>query len=255
MNMKMITIDYHDNDRVMVVKLNRGVINALNLEVVNQLAEILQKAKNNDNVHAVVLGSSNNKFFSIGFDIPELYKLTEEDFMVFYQRFNRMCLDLYTLPKPTIAAITGHATAGGCILALCCDYRFIAEGKKLMGLNEIKLGVPVPYPADCVLRSIVGDRNARDIMESGGFYRPEQSLQMGLVDNVLPLENVLAESITKATTMAALPQKAFELIKLNRVETITAQILAHLKEKERLFHTCWYSDYARKQLEEAIEKY
>jgi enoyl-CoA hydratase/carnithine racemase len=253
--MKMITIDYHDHDKVMVVKLNRGVINALNLELVNQLAEILQKAKTSDNVHAVALGSSNNKFFSIGFDIPELYELREEDFMFFYQRFNRMCLDLYTLPKPTIAAITGHATAGGCILALCCDFRFIAEGKKLMGLNEIKLGVPVPYVADCVLRSIVGDRNARDIMVSGDFYRPEQSLQMGLVDGVLPLENVLTESIAKATTMASLPQKAFELIKLNRVETITAQILAHLKEKEHLFHACWYSDYARKQLKEAIGKF
>ncbi|NIO81414.1 MAG: hypothetical protein GTN53_12405 [Candidatus Aminicenantes bacterium] len=253
--MNMITIDYHDNDRVMAVKLNRGVINALNLELVNQLAEILQKAKNNDNVHAVVLGSSNDKFFSIGFDIPELYELTEEDFMFFYHRFNRMCLDLYTLPKPTIAAITGHATAGGCILALCCDYRFIAEGKKLMGLNEIKLGVPVPYLADCILHSIVGARNARDIMESGDFYRPEQSLQMGLVDNVLPLEHVLAESIAKATMMASLPQKAFELIKLNRVETITTQVLAHRKEKERLFYTCWYSDYARKQLKEAIEKF
>jgi enoyl-CoA hydratase/carnithine racemase len=253
--MKMINIDYHDNDRVMVVKLNRGVINALNLELVNRLTEILQKAKNNDRVRALVLGSSNDKFFSIGFDIPELYELAEKDFMLFYHRFNRMCLDLYTLPKTTTAAITGHATAGGCILALCCDYRFIAEGKKLMGLNEIKLGVPVPYLADCILRSIVGTRNARDIMESGDFYRPEQSLQMGLVDNVLPLEHVLTESIAKAAMMAPLPQNAFELIKLNRVKTITAQALPQLKEKERLFQACWYSDCARKQLKGAIEKF
>jgi enoyl-CoA hydratase/carnithine racemase len=239
----------------MVAKLNRGVINALNLELINQLAEVLQRAKNNDNVRAFVLAGSNNKFFSIGFDIPELYELTEGDFMFFYQRFNRLCLDLYTLPKTTTAAITGHATAGGCILALCCDYRFIAGGKKLMGLNEIKLGVPVPYLADRVLHSIVGTRNARDIMESGDFYRPEQSLQMGLVDNVLPLEHVLTDSIAKAAAMASLPQKAFEVIKLNRVEPITAQVLLHQKEKERLFNACWYSDYARNQLKEAIEKF
>lgn len=76
-------------------------------------------------------------------------------------------LALYTLPKPVVAAITGHAIAGGCILALCCDYRFISEGRKLMGLNEVKLGVPVPYLADRVLHALVGTRYAREIIESG----------------------------------------------------------------------------------------
>ncbi len=251
--MKMITIDYHDN--VMVAKLNRGVTNALNLELVNQLNETLQKAKNDPDVHGFVLGSSNEKFFAIGFDIPQLFELEEEDFMVFYRGFNRMYLDLYTLPMPTVAAITGYATAGGCILALCCDYRLIAEGRKLMGLNEIKLGVPVPYLADCILRSIVGVSNARDIMESGDFYPPEQSLRMGMVDRVLPMEQVLSQAIEKAKLIGSLPQKAFELIKQNRVETVTARALAHREEKEQLFKQCWYSDQARKQLKEAIEKF
>ena len=109
--------------------------------------------------------------------------------------FNQVCMELYTMPKPTVAAVTGHAIAGGCILALCCDYRFAAEGRKLMGLNEIRLGVPVPYLADCVLRQIVGARNAREIMETGEFYLPEQSLQIGMIDRVLPLEKVVADSI------------------------------------------------------------
>lgn len=155
--MKLIRREYRD--RVAILKLNRGIINALNLQLVNQLAENLQKVRDDSDVHSLVLCSSNEKFFSIGFDIPELFKLTRKDFRVFYQAFNRVCMDLYTLPKPTIAAITGHAIAGGCILALCCDYRFIAEGRKLMGLNEIKLGIPVPYPGDCILRHVAGTRN------------------------------------------------------------------------------------------------
>ena len=124
-----------------------------------------------------------------------------------------------------------------------------------MGLNEIKLGVPVPYLADCILRSIVGVPNAREIMESGDFYPPEQSLQMGMVDQAWLVEQVLPQAIQKAKLIGSLPQKAFELMKQNRVETVTAQVLAHRAEKEKLFKQCWYSDQARKQLKEAIEKF
>jgi len=250
---ELIRIEYHG--KAAVLKLNRGVTNALNLQLVSQLAENLQKVRDNSDVHSLVLGSSNEKFFSIGFDIPELFKLTRKDFRVFYQTFNRVCMDLYTLPKPTIAAITGHAIAGGCVLALCCDYRFIAEGRKLMGLNEIKLGIPVPYPGDCILRHVVGTRNAREISGTGEFYRPEELLQIGMVDQVLSLKQVLPKSIEKAKLLGALPHAAFGMIKRNRVEIVEAQVLTNLAEKEQFFIECWYSDEARERLKEAIKKF
>ncbi|MFQ6087884.1 MAG: enoyl-CoA hydratase/isomerase family protein [Candidatus Methanofastidiosia archaeon] len=251
--MKMIHIECHD--KVRIVKLNHGITNALNLQLVNELAETLQRLKHDSDVHSLVLGSSNEKFFSIGFDIPELFELVKKDFRLFYQTFNSLCLDLYALPKPTIAAIMGHAIAGGCILTLCCDYRFIAEGRKLMGLNEIKLGVPLPYPADCMLRQIVGTRNACKILYTGDFYQPEELLQIGMVDQVLPLEQVLSKSIEKAKLLGAFPQEAFRMIKHNRVEMVEAQVLSHLKEKEEFFLKCWYSYEARERLREAIKKF
>jgi len=250
---KFIHVEHQD--KVAILKLNRGITNALNLQLVNQLAENLQEVRDNSDVHSLVLGSSNKKFFSIGFDIPELFELSMKDFKVFYQAFNRVCMDLYTLPKPTIAAITGQATAGGCILALCCDYRFIAQGRKLIGLNEVKLGVPVPYPGDCVLRHLVGSRNALEIMECGEFYDPEESLQLGMVDQVLPLEQVLPRSIEKAKLLGALPQKAFGMIKCNRVEVVKTQVQKHLLQKEQLFINCWYSDEARERLNDALNKF
>jgi len=163
--MSTIAVEYQDT--VAIVKLSRGVTNALDMELVNELGKLFERVQHDSNVSALVLASSNDKFLSIGFDIPRLFELPREGFETFFSEFNRVCLSLYTLPKPTIAAITGHAVAGGCSLALCCDYRFIAEGKKLMGLNEIKLGVPVPYLIDCVLRSTVGTRYAREIMNTG----------------------------------------------------------------------------------------
>jgi len=253
MNQKMIRIEYHN--KVAIVKLDRNVTNALNLELVTKLDETLLKVKKDSNTHSFVLNSSNEKFFSIGFDIPQLFGFSKDDFKVFYKTFNRVCLELYTLPKLTIAAITGHAVAGGCILALCCDYRFIAEGRKKMGLNEIKLGVPIPYPADCILRQIVGFRNAREIVDTGEFYLPDKLLQMGMVDLILPLDQLLFKSIEKAKLLGALSQDAFAMIKRNRIEMVEAQVLTELKEKERLFLECWYSAETRKRLKEAIAKF
>ena len=253
MDKKMIHIEY--DCKVAIVKLDRDVPNALNLELVTALDEALQKVKNNSNIHSLVLTSTNEKFFSIGFDIPQLFQLSKNDFKVFYKAFNQLCMYLYTFPKMTIAAITGHAVAGGCILVLCCDYRFIAEGKKKMGLNEIKLGVPIPYPADCILHQLVGFRNAREIIDTGEFYLPEKLLQMGVVDEILPLEQVLAKAIEKAKSIDEFSPDALTLIKRNRVETIEAQVLSKLEEKEKNFLDCWYSDEARKRLKKAMEKF
>jgi len=250
--MELVSTEYHDD--TVVVKLAGGVTNAINLQLVNELAEILQRIRDS-HTGGFVLSSSNDKFFSIGLDIPYLYGLSKKDFTAFYQPFNQVCIDLYTLPTPTIAAVTGHAVAGGCILALCCDYRFIAEGRKLMGLNEIKLGVPIPYPADCILRSMVGTQTARNITDMGEFYLPEQLLTMGLVDQVLPLKEVLPQSIEKAHLLGALPQKAFAVIKQNRTEPVEAQIRALLVKKEQDFVECWFSPEARQQLKDAIEKF
>jgi enoyl-CoA hydratase/carnithine racemase len=249
----MIRTEYRD--QVALIELDRPVTNALDLELVHELGQALQGLRHDPHVRGLVLASSNDKFFSIGFDIPRLFDLPREEFQAFYRDFNRVCLDLYTLPRPTIAAITGHATAGGCILALCCDYRFIAEGRKLVGLNEIRLGVPVPYLTDCILRHLVGVRLARDVMDSGEFYPPATSVQMGLVDQVLPLEQVVPAAVEKARSLGAWSQEAFALIKRSRVEGIEAQALAHQEEKERAFVERWYSVEARARLKEAMDRF
>ncbi|ODS35228.1 MAG: hypothetical protein A7315_01895 [Candidatus Altiarchaeales archaeon WOR_SM1_79] len=251
--LEMILIEHYE--KVSVIKLNRDVTNALNSTMIDKLSRILQKLNDDSNVHSIILTSSNEKFFAIGFDIPELFELTKEDFHQFYHSFNQLCLDLYTFPKPTIAAITGHVIAGGCILALCCDYRFIAEGRKLMGFNEIKLGVPVPYPADCILQQLVGTRIARDVMDYGEFFEPEKLIQMGMVDKLLAQDQVLTQALEKARVLGSFSHQAFSMIKRNRVEMVEAQVLKNLDEKERYFVECWYADETREKLKEAMKKF
>lgn len=240
---------------VAVVKLDRGVTNAISLELVLELKETLRDVRDDSAHRGLVLTGSNEKFFCIGFDIPELFELEVGEFEVFYKAFNQLCLDLFTLPKPTVAAMEGHATAGGCVLALCCDYRFAVDGRKLLGLNEIKLGVPVPYLADSILRQVVGVRRARTIMETGDFYPSRDALKLGLVDRVLPAGEVLPEAVRQASTLGASPGEGYALIKRNRVEPVEEEVRARLEEREKLFIESWYSPGARERLREAREKF
>ena len=250
-----IMINLEVSDNVGILKLDRGITNAINLELVKQITENLENIKADPQIHSVVLSSTSEKFFAIGFDIPELIELSPKEFKVFYQSYNQLCLDLYSFPKPIVAALLGHAIAGGCILALCCDYRFIAEGRKLMGLNEIKLGVPIPYPGDCVLQQIVGPRHAQEITYVGDFYPSNDLFQMGMVDAVFPLEQVFNKAIEKAKLLGSLPQAAFERIKRNRIELVRAQIIEYLAEKEEIFLEHWFSAEARKYLKVAVKKF
>jgi len=247
-------ISVERQDRVAILKLSRDVANALNLELVTKLSEALQEAKRDPEVRGIVLTSANDKIFSLGFDIPWLYEADQEKVGRFFRFFNQTCLDLYTIPKPTIAAITGHAIAGGTILALCCDYRHIAEGRKLMGLNEVKLGVPVPYLPDCIARQLLGVNKAREVLETGDFYVPEDLLRMGMVDRVLPLQSVLPKSVEKANRLGSTP-RAFALIKKNRVESIEAWVRERGEEKTQAFLECWFSPDTRERLREAIKKF
>jgi enoyl-CoA hydratase/carnithine racemase len=249
----MITTDKSDD--VLLVKLDRGKTNAINLELVQALDHTVQRVKSDPEIRSLVLTSTNDKFFSIGFDIPSLLDLKRSEFEQFYLSFNLMCLDLYTLSKPTIAAITGHAIAGGTILTLCCDYRFIADGRKYMGLNEIKLGVPVPYLAVCVLQSIVGSVPAQEIMEQGEFYTPDEAQNLNMVNEVHPPDMVLPTAIEKAKKLSSFPSTAFTMIKQNRVDQVEDRIRKNMKKKAEYFISCWYSPGSRKLLEEAMEKF
>lgn len=253
MNGSLISIEKKKN--IAILRLDHKTTNAISAELVWELTEAIETLKADDSLKGMVLTGEKDKFFSIGFNIPSLLPLGREEFTDFYRNFNQLCINLYTFPKPTVAAITGHAIAGGCILALCCDERIIADGRKLIGLNEVKLGVPVPYVADRILHVLIGARAAREVMEVGEFYPPQDALRIGLVDHVLPLDEVLERALVHARSLAEAPGDAFPLIKANRVESVMVEILERLEVKQMRFIECWYADAARKSLKEAGTKF
>jgi enoyl-CoA hydratase/carnithine racemase len=248
-------INIQQSKTVAIVGLDRSVTNAIDLDLVTELSETLEHLRDDDDSRAIVLSSASDKFFSIGWDIPGLYDLTEAEFRLFYQAYNGLCMTLYTIPKPTVAAITGHAIAGGCILTLCCDVRVIAEGRTLMGLNEVLLGVPVPYPGDRILRDLVGARIAREVMEIGAFHEAAALLEMGVVDRVVPREMLRDTAVDAAHSMGGLPAPAYTVIKRNRTEIVEVLARSRRGEKEDAFIELWYAPETRKRLKAAMDKF
>lgn len=245
----------HTEDTVAIIRLAKSVTNPIGMQLVNDLSAKVREARDDPEVHAVMVTGESDRFFSIGLDIPELIEYEKERFTEFVHHFDQLCIDLYSLPKPTVFALRGHATAGGAILALTGDHRIMTSGRAVMGLNEVRLGVTVPYPADQMLRDLVGTRTARDVMEVGDFYEPSELLAMGLVDEVVPPDQVLFIARELATSLASSSTGAYAAIKANRTAPVVAAIEARLEEKQREFVDMWYSDAAQAQLEEAMLKF
>lgn len=252
MEVDMSKVVIEDHDSLAVIRLNNGVTNAINPSLVEDLSVTVKQVEGQFR-GAVLAGG--NKFFSIGFDLPELLKLDRNGVTRFFYDFNRTAFDLFTIPLPTACAIAGHATAGGNILALTCDYRFAPEGKKLVGLNEVKLGVPVPYLADLILRQIVGDRSATEMLYGGELMPFSEAEQIGLVDEVLPLDKVEDRALEKVAELAALPRTAFEAIKANRVEAVRIRYEENYKLKHETFLDCWFTGQTQELLAEAAQKF
>lgn len=248
--MEKVKIEEHED--VALLRLDNKVSNAISSQMIENLSAAINRIK--VEFRGLVLAGG-EKFFSMGFDLPALLKLDRSGVTEFFYSFNQVVLNIYTLSIPTACAITGHAIAGGTILASSCDYRFLASGRKLMGLNEIKLGVPVPYLTDLMLRQIVGDRAATEMIYQGEFIEPEKALSIGLADEVLSQDKVESRAIEKITELAALPGQAFAAIKTNRVEAIRLAYEKNYKAKNEIFLDCWFSQQVQELLSKAADKF
>jgi Delta3-Delta2-enoyl-CoA isomerase len=186
-------------DGIATLTLNRGKVNAINGAVVDNVRAHLKTLESDQEVRSVILTGS-GKFFSFGFDIPEFLSFTKEQFTDFVLKFTDLYRYLFLYPKPVVAALNGHTIAGGCMLALACDYRVIVIGKAKISLNEIKFGSSVFAGSVEMLRFWAGSANATTILYSGAMYTAEEAISLGLVHEVATEENYIYLSMIDVST-------------------------------------------------------
>jgi len=208
-----------EREGVSIITLCGGVTNPINLETVEALSTALTNALEGQ-AKGVVLTSESDKFFSIGFDLPRLLDLGRDGVSGFYRAYNETCLRLYTLPIPTLSAITGHCIAGGCILAAMTDFRFMTEGRGRAGVNELRLGVPVPTLPVFILNQLLGDRNATEMIYTGDLYPQDWLSDAGFIDRILPQESLMDEAVAFVSDIGSHSELAFSAAKTARTEPI-----------------------------------
>jgi enoyl-CoA hydratase/carnithine racemase len=248
----MSQVVLEDHDTVALLRLTHGVVNAIGITLVDELSKSFQEIAGK--YHGLVL-AGNSKFFSIGLDVPTLLTCSRNALADFWNRFENLVLALYTLPIPTACAIRGHATGGGAILALACDYRFMANGNRRMALNEVKIGVPVPYLADLMLRQITTDRVAVEMEYCSSFFGPEEAKAVGLADAIWNEDIVENQALNKIRELAEVSQAAFAITKSHRTREIPSRFNSVRQDLNQGFLDCWFEPATQKLLAEAAQKF
>jgi enoyl-CoA hydratase/carnithine racemase len=185
------------SDGVGTIRLDRPKMNALNVQVQEEIRAAAEQAAADDAVRAVVIYGG-ERVFAAGADIKEMADMSYADMVKRAGPLQTSLGAVAAIPKPTVAAITGYALGGGCELALCADYRIAAEDAKL-GQPEILLGVIPGAGGTQRLSRLVGPSKAKDIIYTGRFVDAAESLQIGLVDKVVPAAEVYAAAVAWAS--------------------------------------------------------
>lgn len=203
--MSLINTSHHDS--IHQLQLARAPVNALNPELCNAIAHGLQHAVEQGAQGIVLAGGP--KVFSAGLDVPYLLSLgnDSEALLQAWQAFFNAARALASCPVPVVAAMAGHAPAGGCVLALCCDYRILAEGPYRIGLNETQVGLVAPEGIQALLARAVGPHRAERLLVAGAMPEANEALRMGLVDELTDIDDVATRARNWLQELLHLPQQ------------------------------------------------
>jgi len=177
------------NERMALIGLDRGKSNAINLATLHELNNLLKNIENDDSISGIILHGK-DRFFSSGLDLIELYDYNEDQIREFWVLFLEFVTTFVAFKKPSVAAISGHSPAGGCVLALCCDYRLMVEGDFIIGLNEVPVGIIVPESIFHLYSFWIGQAKAYQYLLEGKLLNPEQALEVGLINELVSSEKL-----------------------------------------------------------------
>ncbi|MGH9382371.1 MAG: enoyl-CoA hydratase/isomerase family protein [Thermoanaerobaculia bacterium] len=215
-----------ESGRILELRLDRPPANALNAELLGLLTRHVRAASESD-AGAVVLSGLPGTF-SAGLDIHELLRLDAAGIAELWRSLLDALRGVASSAVPVVAALTGHAPAGGAVLALCCDYRVMSEGEYGIGLNEVAVGIPLPRLIFELLERIVGSRQAEKLAVSGRMVSPAEALAIGLVDELAPPDEVVARAEARCQELLCLPRRAM----LETRATARASLMGELAEED-----------------------
>lgn len=245
-------LEITDHGSIREVKLARKPANALNPELVSALTESLEEAARQS--EAVVI-SGLNGMFCAGLDLIELLEKDRKEVFSFWKQFLNLVRTIALMPIPTAFAMTGHAPAGGIVMALYGDYRIMPEGKFKTGLNEVQVGLVVPVVMFKALVRAVGPTTAERLLVAGNMITSNEALEIGLIDELATdPQDAVANAIAWCENKLALPRQAM----LATRSMVRADLHALFDASNDLgveqFVEIWFSEESRATLLAVVDR-
>lgn len=239
-------------ENYIVVTLDRGKANPINEAMILELRTLVKELSINDEVKGVILTGKEN-FFSAGLDVIELYEFDTPQLKSFWINFTSLIRELSAFSKPIIAAITGHSPAGGCVLAICCDYRVMADGNYKIGLNEIPVGITLPEIIFNIYSFWIGRRRAYQNLMEGKMMSPEEALKIGLIDEICPYEVIMNRATTKLKTYLSFDSATWQHSKINLKKGLLESLNKDFDTAYQYTLKDWWSDETRLRMGEIVK--
>jgi enoyl-CoA hydratase len=220
---------------VAVLTMVHGKANALNTAFCHALAAAVQDAKD---ARAIVM-TGQGRIFSAGVDLPRLLEGGPSYAREFLPALHRLYETIFFHEKPIVAAVNGHAVAGGCVLACACDARLMADNGTRTGVTELLVGVPFPPLAFEIMRYVTAPQCFPQIIFSGATFLPEEAKKRGLIDEIVPSHAVLDRAVEAAKTFAALSPRAFGLTKQQMRQPVAERFVANERSYGKDITAVW----------------
>jgi Delta3-Delta2-enoyl-CoA isomerase len=216
-----------------VLHLERAHGNAINDAFIESLVTTLAEAEADPAIRGVLL-TAGGKIFCPGLDLQDLVALDREEMERFMRRFSAAVLTLYTFPKPVVAVLHGHALAGGCVLALCADWRVLRRGA-ITGLNEVRVGVPLPFGVALIVRDAVPKNRLTEVALLGRNTSDEEAVAAGLADELADADEVAALGRARLDEFIAKDTFAFAVTK----RYLRSPVVERMRANNRLLLPEW----------------
>jgi enoyl-CoA hydratase/carnithine racemase len=239
-------------DGIGTIRLNRPPMNALNIQLQEELRAVAREATADEAIRAVVVYGG-EKVFAAGADIKEMSAMGYAAMSARAGEITSAVAAVAAIPKPVVAAITGYALGGGCELALACDWRVAADNAKL-GQPEINLGIIPGAGGTQRLARLVGPAKAKDIVMSGRFVDAAEALAIGLVDRVVAADDVYATAVELVKQYTAGPAVALRAAKLAVDGGLDMDLASGLAWETQLFAALFATDDKAEGMAAFVEK-
>jgi len=241
-----------DHGAVRELQLNRPPANALSPDLISALRHAVESAPH-DGARALVISGVPGRF-SAGMDIPLLLTLDRPAINAMWRDFYALLAALALSPIPIATAITGHATAGGTVLPLFTDFRIAAHGEWKLGLNEVQVGLPLPPLIFAGLRRLVGAHQAERLAVGGLLVSPDEAVRIGLVDEVVSLDQVVSRTVEWSRGLLALPVDAMAVTRRSARADFFELFAASFDRELEQVNSTWWSPEAQTTLRVLIDR-